>query len=58
MGEGVGGGEVDWGLRGEQLMPGKGPEWMGIRHHEQDTGLSSKWGFPFTFNSRGYAQNN
>ncbi len=30
-----------------QLIPGKGPEWMGIRHHEQDSGLPSKWGVFF-----------
>jgi hypothetical protein len=42
----------DWKVRGGQLIPGKGPEWMGIRHHEQDIGLPSKWGFPFTFNAR------
>jgi hypothetical protein len=28
---------------------------MGIRHHEEDIGLSSKWGFLFTFNARAYA---
>jgi hypothetical protein len=27
-----------------QLLAGKGPEWMGIRHHEQDTGPPSKLG--------------
>ncbi len=27
-----------------QLLPGKGPEWMGIRHHGQDTGPPSKSG--------------
>ncbi len=43
----------DWKARGGQLMPGKGPEWMGIRHHEQDISLPSQWGFPFTFNARG-----
>jgi hypothetical protein len=31
--------------RAGQLLPGKGPEWMGIRHHEQDIGLPSKLGF-------------
>jgi hypothetical protein len=30
-------------------LPGKGPEWMGIRHHEQNTRLPSKLGFPFLF---------
>jgi hypothetical protein len=29
---------------------------MGICHHEQDNGLLSKRGFPFTYNARGYAQ--
>ncbi len=46
----------DWKVRGGQFIPGKGPEWMGIHHHEQDIGLPSKWGFPFTFNARGKAQ--
>jgi hypothetical protein len=46
----------DWKVRGGQLIPGKGPEWMGIGHQEQDIGLPIKWGFPFTFNARGYAQ--
>jgi hypothetical protein len=32
-------------VMGGQLLPGKGPEWMGIRHHEQDIGLPSKRGF-------------
>jgi hypothetical protein len=26
-----------------QLVSSKGPEWMGIRYHEQDIGLPSKW---------------
>ncbi len=30
-----------------QLLTGKGPEWMGIHHHEQDTGPPSKLGFYF-----------
>jgi hypothetical protein len=35
-------------ISGGQLIPDKGAEWMGIRHHEQDIGLPSKWGvFPF-----------
>ncbi len=46
----------DWKVKGGQLIPGKGPEWMGIRHHEQDVGLTSKWGSLFAFNVRGYAQ--
>jgi hypothetical protein len=32
-----------------QLLPGKGPEWMGICHHEQDTGPPSKSGFFIIF---------
>jgi hypothetical protein len=32
-----------------QLLPGKGPEWMGIRYHEQETGPPSKLGFFITF---------
>ncbi len=46
----------DWKVRGGQLIPGKGPEWMGIRRHEQDVSLPSKWGFLFAFKARGYAQ--
>jgi hypothetical protein len=32
-----------------QLLPGKGPEWVGIHHHEQETGPPSKLGFFITF---------
>ncbi len=32
-----------------QLLPGKGPEWMGIRHHELETSLPSKSGFSVIF---------
>ncbi len=32
-----------------QLLPGKGPEWMGIRHHEQNIGPPCKLGFSFLF---------
>jgi hypothetical protein len=32
-----------------QLLPSKGPEGMGIRHHEQETGPPSKLGFFITF---------
>jgi hypothetical protein len=47
----------DWKVRGGHLIPGKGPEWMGILHNEQDIGLPSKWGFfSSTFDVRGYAQ--
>ncbi len=28
-----------------QLLPERGPGWMGIRHHEQETGTPSKQGF-------------
>jgi hypothetical protein len=28
-----------------QLLPDRGPEWMGISHHEQDTAPPSKLGF-------------
>jgi hypothetical protein len=35
-----------------QLLPGKRPEWMGIHHHEQDTGPPSKSGF-FIISARG-----
>jgi hypothetical protein len=50
--EGVG---KEWrGLesKGGQLPPGKGPEEMGIRHHEQDIGLPSKLGFFSSFSQR------
>jgi hypothetical protein len=36
------------GVRGSESkgwLPDQGLEWMGIRHHEQDIGLSSKRGF-------------
>ncbi len=46
----------DWRVRGGQFTPGKEPEWIGIRHHEQDIRLPSKWGFLFTLNARGYSQ--
>jgi hypothetical protein len=45
----------DWKVWGGQFIPGKGPEWMGIRHHEQDIGLLSKWVFSSTFDARDYA---
>ncbi len=35
-----------------QLLPDRGPEWMGIRHHEQKTGPPSKLGFPVIFLQR------
>jgi hypothetical protein len=40
----------------EQLLPGKGPEWTGIHHHEQNTGpLQGSWGFlSFSFFGQGF----
>jgi hypothetical protein len=35
-------GERDKSLRVGQLLPDRGLEWMGIRHHEQETGSPSK----------------
>ncbi len=37
----------EWGKsqRVGQLLPDRGPEWMGIRHNEQETGPPSKLGF-------------
>jgi hypothetical protein len=32
-----------------QLLPDRGPGWMGIRHHEQEAGTPSKWGFLIAF---------
>jgi hypothetical protein len=32
-----------------QLLPDRGPEWMGIHHHEQETGPPSKLGFLIIF---------
>jgi hypothetical protein len=45
----------DWKVRGGQLIPRKGPEWMGIHHHEQDIviDIPSKWGFFYTFQCKG-----
>jgi hypothetical protein len=34
--------ERDKSQRVGQLLPDRGLEWMGIRHHEQETGSSSK----------------
>jgi hypothetical protein len=34
-----------------QLLPGMGPEWIGIRHHEQDIGLPSKLGISTSFHN-------
>jgi hypothetical protein len=39
-----------------QLLPGKGPGWMGILHHEEDTGPPSKSGFFIIF-ARGSVNN-
>jgi hypothetical protein len=47
MGQGVGGVREDWKIRGGELIPSKGPEWIGIHHYEQDIGLPSKLGFSF-----------
>jgi hypothetical protein len=48
---GWGGVRGDWKVKGGQLIPDKGPEWMGIRHHEQDVSLPSNWGvLPFPLN--------
>ncbi len=49
MAEGVERGERGKSQRVGQLLPGKGPEWMGIRHHEQNTGPPSKSEFFITF---------
>ncbi len=35
-----------------QLLAGKGPEWMGINHHEQNIGPPSKLGI-FVISARG-----
>jgi hypothetical protein len=40
----VGRGEGGKNQRVGQLLTDKGPEWMGIRHHEQDIGPPSKQG--------------
>jgi hypothetical protein len=45
--EGVGKGEGGKNQRVGQLLPNKGPEWMGICRHEQDIGLPSKLGIYF-----------
>jgi hypothetical protein len=37
-----------------QLLPGKGPEWMGIRHHEQNIGFPSKLEFFSSFSQGGF----
>ncbi len=39
------------------MLPGKGLEWMGIRHHEQDIDLPSKRGF-FISCKKGLVPNN
>ncbi len=38
-------GERGKSQRVKQLLPDRGPEWMGIRHHEQENGPPSKLGF-------------
>jgi hypothetical protein len=42
-------GERGMSRRVGQLLPDRGPEWMGIRHHEQETGPPSKSGFFIIF---------
>jgi hypothetical protein len=42
-------GEGGWNQRVGHLLLGKGPEWMGIRHHEQNTGRPSMYGVLFFF---------
>ncbi len=49
MGQKGGRGEGGGLESGEQLIPDKGPEWMRIRHHEQEVNLPSKWGVFFYF---------
>jgi hypothetical protein len=56
MGKGVRRGEGGLEIRGRELILGKGPEWMGIRHHEQDISLPSKWGVFSAFDTRVCAQ--
>jgi hypothetical protein len=46
-------GERGQKVKGWQLLPSKGPEWMGICHHEQDIGLPSKRGFLYFLQKRG-----
>jgi asparagine synthetase B (glutamine-hydrolysing) len=41
--------ERDKSQRVGQLLPERGPDWMGIRHHEQETGPPSKLGFLIFF---------
>jgi hypothetical protein len=43
----VGRGEGGKNQRVGQLLTGKGPEWIGIHHHEQDISPPSKLGFYF-----------
>jgi hypothetical protein len=38
-------GERDKSQRVEQLLSDRGPEWIGIRHYEQETGPPGKSGF-------------
>ncbi len=47
--KGVGKGEGRLESKGGQLIPSKGPEWKGIRHHEQDICLPGKWVFLLPF---------
>jgi hypothetical protein len=32
--------------KGRAELQGKGPEWMGVRHHEKETSPLSNSGFP------------
>jgi hypothetical protein len=45
-------GERGKSQRAGQLIPDRGLEWIGIRHHEQETGPPSKLGF-FVIFARG-----
>ncbi len=42
-------GEGGQNQRVGHLLPGKGPEWMGIRHHKPNIGFTSKLGFFSSF---------
>jgi hypothetical protein len=43
----------DWKVRVGQLIPSKGPEWMGICHHEQDIDFQVSGFFLPLFSARG-----
>ena len=42
-------GERNKSQRVGQLLPDRGPEWMGISHHEQEAGSPSQQGFLIVF---------